>query len=53
MKQLNKLAKDKLKFKPLTAQEEAMYQGIVNYKTIPGLGGFSDEIIRDAETKLT
>ncbi|WP_342577096.1 vitamin B12-dependent ribonucleotide reductase [Psychrobacillus sp. FSL K6-2843] len=49
---IKQLAKDKLKFKPLTAQEEAMYQGIVNYKNIPGLGGFSDEIIRDAETKL-
>lgn len=49
---IKQLAKDKLKFKPLTAQEEAMYQGIVNYKAIPGLGGFSTEIIRDAETKL-
>lgn len=49
---IKQLAKDKLKFKPLTNQEEAMYQGIVNYKAIPGLGGFSDEIIRDAETKL-
>ena len=49
---IKQLAKEKLKFKPLTAQEEAMYQGIVNYKAIPGLGGFSDEIIRDAETKL-
>ena len=29
---IKKLAKEKLKFKPLTAQEEAMYQGIVNYK---------------------
>lgn len=46
------LAKDKLKFKALTHQEEAMYQGIVNYKTIPGQGGFSDAIFRDAETKL-
>ncbi|MGE6488452.1 vitamin B12-dependent ribonucleotide reductase [Paenisporosarcina sp. NPDC076898] len=49
---IKQLAKDKLKFKALTQQEEAMYQGIVNYKTIPGLGGFSDAIIRDAETKL-
>ena len=29
-----------------------MYQGIVNYKHIPGIGGFTEEIIRDAETKL-
>ncbi|TQR19566.1 vitamin B12-dependent ribonucleotide reductase [Psychrobacillus vulpis] len=49
---IKQLAKDKLKFKPLTVQEEAMYQGIVNYKTIPGLGGFSNEIIREAEAKL-
>ena len=26
-----------------------MYQGIINYKKIPGLGGFSEKIIRDAE----
>lgn len=46
------LAKEKLKFKPLTQQEESMYQGIVNYKNIPGLGGFNDAIIKEAETKL-
>ncbi|WP_404815082.1 vitamin B12-dependent ribonucleotide reductase [Psychrobacillus glaciei] len=49
---IKQLAKDKLKFNPLTFQEEAMYQGIVNYKAIPGLGGFNEGIIRDAETKL-
>lgn len=47
-----RLAKEKLKFKPLSAQEEAMYQGIVNFKNIQGLGGFSDAIIREAEAKL-
>lgn len=46
------LAKDKLKFKPLSQQEEQMYQGIVNYRAIPGFGGFSEAIIRDAESKL-
>lgn len=46
------LAKDKLKFKPLSQQEDQMYQGIVNYKAIPGFGGFSEAIIRDAEAKL-
>jgi ribonucleoside-diphosphate reductase alpha chain len=45
-------AKEKLKFKPLTQLEEAMYQGILNYKNIPGLGGFSEAIIKEAETKL-
>ncbi|MGE7623678.1 vitamin B12-dependent ribonucleotide reductase [Viridibacillus sp. NPDC096237] len=49
---IQRLAQEKLKFKPLTQQEEAMYQGITNYKTIPGVGGFNEAIIRDAETKL-
>jgi ribonucleoside-diphosphate reductase alpha chain len=49
---IHRLAKEKLKFTPLTPQEEAMYQGIVNYKNIPGLGGFSESIIKDAEAKL-
>jgi ribonucleoside-diphosphate reductase alpha chain len=50
--QIKKLAREKLKFTPLTQTEEAMYQGIVNYKHIPGQGGFNDEIIRDAQEKL-
>lgn len=50
--QIKKLAREKLKFTPLTKTEEAMYQGIVNYKHIPGQGGFNDEIIRDAQEKL-
>lgn len=50
---IKKHAKDKLKFTPLTLQEEGMYQGIINYKSIPGLGGFSESIIADAEEKLT
>ena len=49
---IKKLANEKLKFKPLTAQEDAMYQGILNYRTIPGLGGFNEAIMKDAETKL-
>ena len=49
---IKKLANDKLKFKALTPQEEAMYQGILNYRTIPGMGGFNEAIMRDAETKL-
>ncbi len=49
---ISRLAQEKLKFKPLTAQEEAMYQGIVNYKNFPGLGGFNEVIIKDAEQKL-
>ncbi|MCZ2260094.1 vitamin B12-dependent ribonucleotide reductase [Sporosarcina sp. G11-34] len=49
---IKKLANEKLKFKPLTTQEEAMYQGILNYQTIPGMGGFNEAILKDAETKL-
>lgn len=49
---IKKLAQEKLKFKPLTAQEEGMYQSILNYRQIPGLGGFNEDIMRDAETKL-
>lgn len=49
---IKKLASEKLKFKPLTTQEEAMYQGILNYRAIPGMGGFNEAIMRDAEAKL-
>ncbi len=49
---IKKLAQGKLKFTPLTQQEEMMYQGIVNYKNIPGLGGFNEKIIKEAEQKL-
>ncbi len=49
---IKKHALDKLKFTPLTEQETAMYQGIVNYKHIPGLGGFTEKIIKNAEEKL-
>ncbi|MCP8616836.1 vitamin B12-dependent ribonucleotide reductase [Salirhabdus salicampi] len=50
--QVQKLAQEKLKFTPLTESERDMYQGIINYKTIPGNGGFSEKVIRDAEQKL-
>lgn len=49
---IKKYAQEKLKFTPFTEQEVQMYQGIVNYKQIPGLGGFSEKIIKDAEQKL-
>lgn len=49
---IKKLANEKLKFKKLSEQEEAMYQGILNYRTIPGMGGFNERIMNDAETKL-
>lgn len=49
---VQQLASEKLKFTPLTDSEASMYQGILNYKHIPGQGGFTEEIIREAETKL-
>ncbi|MDT8862508.1 vitamin B12-dependent ribonucleotide reductase [Alkalihalobacillus sp. MEB130] len=49
---IRKLVKDKLSFTPLTVVEESMYQGIVNYKTIAGHGGFDPKVIEDAEEKL-
>lgn len=49
---IKKYAKEKLKFSPLTESERSMYQGIANYKTIPGHGGFSEKNIVDAEEKL-
>jgi ribonucleoside-diphosphate reductase alpha chain len=49
---IKKAAEDKLKFTPLTEQEEAMYQGIINYKQIPGHGGFNEKIFKNAEEKL-
>ncbi|PYZ99203.1 ribonucleoside-diphosphate reductase, adenosylcobalamin-dependent [Alteribacter lacisalsi] len=51
-RQIRQLVKDKLKFTPLTEVEEAMYQGIVNYKAISGQGGFDTKVIREAEEKL-
>ncbi|BCB04705.1 vitamin B12-dependent ribonucleotide reductase [Bacillus sp. KH172YL63] len=49
---IKKAAEDKLKFTPLTEQEEAMYQGILNYRQIPGYGGFDAKILKHAEEKL-
>lgn len=50
--QIQQLIKEKLKFTPLTELEESMYQSIVNYKNIPGQGGFDPKVIREAEEKL-
>src|SRR5699024_6505063 len=50
--QIKQLANEKLKFTPLTTTEQDLYQGIVNYKNMPGLGGFTKEAIQEAEIKL-
>lgn len=50
--QIRQLAQEKLKFTPFTEKEKALYQGVVNYKNMPGLGGFDPAVIKDAEEKL-
>ncbi|MFB5662019.1 vitamin B12-dependent ribonucleotide reductase [Alteribacillus sp. HJP-4] len=50
--QIRRLVKEKLKFTPLSETEESMYQGVLNYKSIPGQGGFNEKVIREAEEKL-
>src|SRR5690625_7279969 len=50
--QIRKLAQEKLKFTPLTETEKDLYQGILNYQDMPGLGGFTTESIREADEKL-
>lgn len=50
--QIKQLAKEKLKFTPLTEVERDLYQGVLNYKNMPGFGGFTKEAIREAEEKL-
>ncbi|MDC3415501.1 vitamin B12-dependent ribonucleotide reductase [Aquibacillus salsiterrae] len=50
--QIKTLAKEKLKFTPLTETERDLYQGVVNYKNMPGLGGFPEKAIQEAEEKL-
>ncbi|WP_373757297.1 vitamin B12-dependent ribonucleotide reductase [Jeotgalibaca porci] len=50
--QIRTLAHNKLRFTPFSPKETNMYTGILNYKNIPGNGGFDDSVIRDAELKL-
>lgn len=50
--QIKSVALEKLKFTPLTATESDLYQSIVNYKTMPGTGGFTEASLKEAETKI-
>ncbi len=50
--QIQRAAKEKLKFTPLSSSEKEMYQGIINYKKIQGYGGFSSDVIHHAEQRL-
>lgn len=50
--QIKQQAQEKLKFTPLTETETDLYQGILNYKTMPGTGGFTQAALDEAEKKL-
>lgn len=50
--QMKQLANEKLKFTQLTETEFDLYQGIVNYKAIPGQGGFTDAAMKQATDLL-
>lgn len=50
--EIRELAKEKLDFTPITEVEKDLYQGILNYKEMPGLGGFTEEAIKEAEDML-
>src|SRR5699024_750953 len=50
--EIRELAKEKLNFIPLTETEKDLYQGILNYKHMPGLGGFTEDAIKEAEEML-
>src|SRR5690625_4541272 len=50
--QIKNAAQEKLKFTPLTETEKDLYQGILNYQEMPGLGGFTTEAIKEADEKL-
>lgn len=50
--QMKQLANEKLKFTPLTETEFDLYRGIVNYKAIPGQGGFTDAAMKQATELL-
>src|SRR5690625_1814790 len=50
--QIRLLANEKLKLTPLTETEKDRYQGIVNYKVMPGIGVCTESAIKEAEEKL-
>src|SRR5690625_1479695 len=50
--EIKRVDQEKLKFTPLTEIETDMYTSILNYKNMPGLGGFTEEAMKEAEEKL-
>jgi len=49
---IQQLAKEKLKFTPLTESELAMYGVIISKKSLPDNGGFSEQMLLYAEEKI-
>ncbi|MDN6161482.1 MAG: vitamin B12-dependent ribonucleotide reductase [Atopostipes sp.] len=50
--EIKELAEEKLKFEPFNSSEMEMYETIAQHKNSPGSGGFTSEMIKDAERKL-
>ncbi|TCP31165.1 ribonucleoside-diphosphate reductase class II [Scopulibacillus darangshiensis] len=50
--EIKKIAREKLKLTPLTETENNMYQSILNYKNMPGQGGFNNKIFKEAEERI-
>ena len=50
--QIIELAKENLKFTPFSGAETEMYETIAKHKNSPGHGGFSADVIQNAESKL-
>lgn len=51
--EIKRVAQEKLKFTPLNETETDLYTSILNYKNMPGLGGFTEEAMKEAEEKLS
>src|SRR5699024_5950992 len=50
--EIRRVAQEKLKFTPLTETETDLYTSILNYKNMPGKGGFTEDALKEAEEKL-
>jgi len=50
--EIKRVAQEKLKFTPLSETETDLYTSILNYKNMPGMGGFTEDAMKEAEEKL-
>src|SRR5690625_2102909 len=51
-KEIKRVDQEKLKFTPLSETETDLYTSILNYKNMPGMGGFTEDAMKEAEEKL-